>query len=470
MSKLLKIAAQRRLDVAASKQRVSESELLSQAASLQEEVGVAGDLSLHLRRHWRTTKRMAVAAEFKRASPSKGEIAVGVGAEEQALKYAAAGAVVVSVLTEPQWFQGSLEDMRDVRRALKGEEEGEERRVLVLRKDFIVDEYQLLEAAAFGADTVLLIVAILDNLQLRALLEKSRQLGMEPLVEVANEEEMHAALQVGAKVIGVNNRNLHTFKVDMNTTLRMVDVARNAGKIGEDLQANEVLIIGLSGIKTRADVVKYEQYGGVAGILVGETLMRAPDPKKMIGNLVGLEEEMQRTVRVKICGITRAEDAVVAAKAGADMIGIIFVQKSKRHATVEQAKAIVRAIRDFREMDAKVSIVPPSRGMDIGETKRKRDQSGWFGEWANSLESCCDGQARPLVVGVFMDQPVAEVNRIATEVGVDLIQLHGSETLAYEAECCLPVVRVIHIDADAKSISHTIKPIDVSLDAGTIQS
>ena len=129
------------------------------------------------------------------------------------LRYAHAGAVLLSVLTEPTWFKGSLADMLEARTAVEaaysdgdGAQGG---RPLILRKDFIVDEYQLVEAVAHGADTVLLIVAILPEPQLTSLLAASRALGMEPLVEVANEGEMRVALRVGAKVVGVNNRNLH---------------------------------------------------------------------------------------------------------------------------------------------------------------------------------------------------------------------------------------------------------------------
>ena len=507
MSKLLKIAAQRRLDVAEAKSITPASSLELKAAETRASLGPPVNLFTHIRSHWRTNNCMPVAAEFKRASPSKGDIAVDINAATQAVKYAEAGAVVVSVLTEPQWFKGSLEDMLEVRRALAQlDVDPKDRRTLVLRKDFIVDRYQVLEASAYGADTLLLIVAILDKKELRLLIDASRECGMEPLVEVANEEEMKTALEVGAKVIGVNNRDLHTFKVDMNTTLRVVDVARAANVVGkkagrsakemetisgmagggegvEGVEGDDVLIIALSGMKTRADVVKYERYGGVAGILVGEALMRSADPRAMIASLTG-QGDVRKAARVKICGMTRAEDALAAAKAGADMIGVIFVKKSKRHATVEQAKAIVQAVRSFREKDGRINLersmnkgmnTGTNEGMDIQGTeennegrskeegKRKREGCSWFGEWAGVIADACDGQGRPLVVGVFMDQPVEEVNRIAEETGVDMVQLHGSESLAYEAECALPVVRVVHVDADAKSSSHAVNTNDVSL-------
>ena len=187
------------------------------------------------------TSPIALAAEFKRASPSKGDIALDVDIATQITTYANAGAALVSVLTEPNWFKGSLQDMQQARSAVEAQflqatqathatdathastdpSPPHPQRVAVLRKDFIVDEYQLYEARAFGADTVLLIVAILDDRNLTSLLNTARALGMEPLVEVNSIEELHRALAATALVIGVNNRNLHTFQVDLGTTERV---------------------------------------------------------------------------------------------------------------------------------------------------------------------------------------------------------------------------------------------------------
>ncbi|TFY59081.1 hypothetical protein EVG20_g7921, partial [Dentipellis fragilis] len=162
----------------------------------------------------------ALMAEIKRASPSKGPIALTANAAQQALSYALAGASVISVLTEPTWFKGSLLDMRLARQAI----DSLPQRPAILRKDFVLDEYQIAEARLHGADTVLLIVAMLPLVRLQALYAYSLSLGMEPLVEVNNAREMEAALALGAKVIGVNNRNLHDFQVDMGTTSRLADM------------------------------------------------------------------------------------------------------------------------------------------------------------------------------------------------------------------------------------------------------
>jgi len=214
----------------------------------------------------------ALMAEIKRASASKGHIDITANAASQALKYAASGASVISVLTEPTWFKGSIDDMRNVRRALDSLGES---RPAVLRKDFIVDEYQILEARLAGADTILLIVAMLSVSQLEKLYAYSLSLGMEPLVEVNSAEEMQIAVELGAKVIGVNNRNLHSFAVDLNTTSSLVSLVPKG-----------TIICACSGISTRKDVEKYVAEG-VGAVLVGESLMRAKDTKAFIAELMG---------------------------------------------------------------------------------------------------------------------------------------------------------------------------------------
>lgn len=215
---------------------------------------------------------MAVIAEVKRASPSKGDIAPGMDAMAQALKYATGGAAGISVLTEPTWFKGTLEDMAGVRAAV--EAMGADRPA-ILRKDFIIDEYQVLEARAHGADSVLLIVAALDDATLARLMARSRELGMEPLVEVNNAEETQRALAAGAKVIGINNRDLRSFKVDLGTTDRLAEMVQG-----------DVLLAALSGISTRADVERFAA-AGAGAVLVGEALMVAADPATKIRELRG---------------------------------------------------------------------------------------------------------------------------------------------------------------------------------------
>ncbi len=261
---LEEIVTQRRVDVAAAKERVSLAELTRRLSTATATIAFSDRL--------RASAPIAVMAEIKRASPSKGDIALDVDAAAQAESYALAGAAAISVLTEPTWFKGTLDDLSAVRERLDDVSE----RPAVLRKEFIVDPYQIVEARVAGADALLLIVACLGDVELRALLAQTVDLGMEALVEVNSPDEMQRALEVGAAVIGVNNRNLHTFDVDLGTTERLA-----AG-----LPA-DILLAALSGITTRDDVERF-QSAGAAAVLVGEALMRADDPVAKIAELRGL--------------------------------------------------------------------------------------------------------------------------------------------------------------------------------------
>ncbi len=258
------IVAQRRIDIREAKERVPFAELQRQLADAPSLIDFPARL--------RADAPIAVIAEVKRASPSKGDIAPGIDAGQQALTYAEAGAGGISVLTEPKWFKGTLQDMRDARNLVDalGERPG------ILRKDFIVDEYQVMEARAWGADTVLLIVACLNDASLRGLMDFARELGMEPLVEVNNAAEMERALAAEATFIGINNRDLRDFSVDLGTTDRLASMAGSG-----------VLLAALSGISERADVERF-QAAGAGAVLVGESLMRAADPAAKIGELRGV--------------------------------------------------------------------------------------------------------------------------------------------------------------------------------------
>lgn len=228
---------------------------------------------------------VALLAEIKRASPSKGDIvdASSPSSPSIALSYALAGASVISVLTEPKWFKGSLDDMRAVRAAI----DCLPNRPAVLRKDFILDTYQIDEARVYGADTVLLIVAMLTDEKLKELYDYSLSRGMEPLVEVNNADELKRALHVSAKVIGVNNRNLHDFQVDMGTTTRIADVIKE--QHGHGKEGQDVILIALSGITGREDVVRYTSQG-VGAVLVGESLMRASNKGAFVRELLGIKQ------------------------------------------------------------------------------------------------------------------------------------------------------------------------------------
>lgn len=209
---------------------------------------------------------MSVIAEVKRWSPSRGALRPGLNVQEMAASYQEAGAAAISVLTEEDHFRGSLQDLV---RAV------EVTRLPVLRKDFIVDEYQLLEARGAGASAVLLILALLDGDRYRELARAARRLNLEVLAEVHGERELEQALTVEEAVIGINNRNLSTFQVDLNTTLRLKKA------LPEDR-----LVVSESGVRTRGDV-RHLEASGVDGVLVGERLVTSENPGETVRYLRG---------------------------------------------------------------------------------------------------------------------------------------------------------------------------------------
>ena len=197
-------------------------------------------------------------AEVKKASPSRGIIRSDFNPVAIAQTYAASSAAAISVLTEARYFQGSLNHLRDIRKALGN-------RLPLLRKDFLCDPYQVYESRAYGADSVLLIVAILTPEKLKELLGLSHELGMSCLAEVHNEAELEIAVKGGARIIGINNRDLTTFTVDLTITERL-----------RPLIPKDRTVVSESGIKDRSDMGKLKKWG-VDAVLIGESLMSAPN-------------------------------------------------------------------------------------------------------------------------------------------------------------------------------------------------
>lgn len=223
-----------------------------------------------------TKEQNIILSEFKRASPSKGVINIKANPVVQGLSYAKNGSSTISVLTEPHWFKGSIDDLRLIRRAI----DSVPNRPAILRKEFIFNKYQVLEARLNGADTVLLIVKMLSDSLLSELYNYSLELGMVPLVEINNAEELKTAIALSYAgndnskqeplVIGVNNRNLMNFSVDLNTTSSLIDDIKTNDRQGD------VLVLALSGITSTEDIVAYKKQG-VDGFLIGESLMRAEE-------------------------------------------------------------------------------------------------------------------------------------------------------------------------------------------------
>jgi indole-3-glycerol phosphate synthase len=245
---LNQILAETRRTVAQARQQIPLAALEDQAAVAPPPRGFAAALR-------RPT--ITCIAEIKRRSPSAGWIREGAEAPEIARIYEAAGAAALSVLTDGPFFGGSLQDLTAARAAV---------RLPVLRKDFIVDPYQIVEARAAGADAILLIVAALGDSDLAALLAEARRVGLDALVETHDASEIDRALAVGATVIGVNHRDLATFKMDMTLAARL-----------RPRVPSDCVVVAESGIRTGEDVRRMRS-AGVDAILVGENLMRAPDP------------------------------------------------------------------------------------------------------------------------------------------------------------------------------------------------
>lgn len=309
-----------------------------------------------------------IIAEFKRASPSLGPIRLDAKIEEVVRLYQSAGARALSILTEPNFFGGSLDDLRHARAITD---------LPILRKDFIVDERQIEEAAAAGADAILLIVAALSDGELQRFGEHADELGLDALVEVHTADEMRRAASSGAKLIGVNNRDLRSFKTSLETSERMAELAPPG-----------TLLVTESGITSRTDVERLARCG-YSGFLIGESLMRAADPAASIRSLRG--EPL-----IKICGVTNASDARLCAELGVQMIGLNFSPQSKRRISADNAREIVDAVRP--------------------------------------------GFPAVKFVGVFVDQELGFVREIARELRLDAVQLHGNESPEYAREVQVPFV------------------------------
>src|SRR5690242_8866965 len=269
-------------------------------------------------------------AEVKRASPSKGLLAERFDPVARARAYAAGGAAAISVLTEPDFFLGSLDDLRAVRAVVD---------VAVLRKDFLLDPYQVYEARAAGADAVLLICALLDDAALNELLALARSMGMEALVEAHNADEARRAVASGADVIGVNSRDLRSFAVDPDVVRRM-----------RPLVPADRLFVAESGIADTLGAAHARAFGADA-ILVGEALMRSESPEKLARGLSsapgGAMAQFFSVVSdpyVKICGLKTAEHARAVVELEADAFGLVFAP-SRRRVTPDHARMLVEAAR-----------------------------------------------------------------------------------------------------------------------------
>jgi indole-3-glycerol phosphate synthase len=257
---LEEIVAHTRFELAVRKERLPLAEIKKRAAGQSPSLSLSQALK---------GSAIGIIAEVKKASPSRGVIQHDFNPVRIARIYAGAGASAISVLTEAKYFLGSLAYLKDI-----GDDLGSNRPPL-LRKDFILDPYQVFESRANGADALLLIAAILTPSRLKELLDLSHELGMECLVEVHNEAEIEIGLSTGARIIGINNRDLQTFDVDIRTTGRL-----------RPLVPPGRLVVSESGIRSRVDMQKMKEWG-VSAVLIGEALVSAPDIGARMRELLG---------------------------------------------------------------------------------------------------------------------------------------------------------------------------------------
>ncbi|MEZ7562834.1 bifunctional indole-3-glycerol-phosphate synthase TrpC/phosphoribosylanthranilate isomerase TrpF [Veillonella atypica] len=309
--------------------------------------------------------------EVKKASPSKGIIAEHFPYLDIAKEYEMAGAAAISVLTEPDFFKGDKKYLQEIASTVK---------ISVLRKDFIIDEYQIYQAKVWGASAILLICACLDVPTLTKFRELADSLGLSSLVEAHDEQEVQMAIDCGARIIGVNNRNLKDFTVDVQNSVRL-----------RNLVQDDVIFVSESGLETPEDIqVLRDNNIGVA--LMGETFMRSPNKVEKLAYLYG---PTYYTPKVKMCGISKVETIPAVVEAKPDYMGLVFAP-SKRQVTVDQAKILVEELH-----------------------------RGYAKKYGSDTEH--DKNDTIKTVGVFVNETVDNLVTIANEANLDAVQLHGDE-------------------------------------------
>lgn len=313
--------------------------------------------------------------EVKKASPSKGIIAEHFPYLDIAKEYEVAGAAAISVLTEPDFFKGDKKYLQEIASTV---------RIPVLRKDFIIDEYQIYQAKVWGASAILLICACLDVPTLIKFRELADSLGLSSLVEAHDEHEVQMAIDCGARIIGVNNRNLKDFTVDVQNSVRL-----------RNLVQDDVIFVSESGLETPEDIqVLRDNNIGVA--LMGETFIRSPNKVEKLAYLYG---PTYYTPKVKMCGISKVETISAVVESKPDYMGLVFAP-SKRQVTVDQAKTLVEELHKQY-------------------TKR----------YNNGTEQSNNDEIK--TVGVFVNETLDNLVTIAKETNLDAVQLHGDEDEAF---------------------------------------
>ena len=334
--------------------------------------------------------------EVKKASPSKGIIAEHFPYLDIAKEYEVAGAAAISVLTEPDFFKGDKKYLQEIASTVK---------IPVLRKDFIIDEYQIYQAKVWGASAILLICACLDVSTLTKFRELADSLGLSSLVEAHDEHEVQMAIDCGARIIGVNNRNLKDFTVDVQNSVRL-----------RNLVEDDVIFVSESGLETPDDIqVLRDNNIGVA--LMGETFMRSPNKVEKLAYLYG---PTYYTPKVKMCGISKVDTIPAIVEAKPDYMGLVFAT-SKRQVTVEQAKTLVDELhKQYEKRYGEVTVPMNTDTAQDSQDSQDSQDNQEFVPGNSNFEKI-------KTVGVFVNETVENLLKIAEEVKLDVIQLHGDE-------------------------------------------
>ena len=363
-----KIVEATKIRVAQEKQVESPEAVKAAALALPSDTGFPFEAALR-------QQDFNFICEVKKASPSKGIIAEHFPYLDIAKEYEVAGAAAISVLTEPDFFKGDKKYLQEIASTVK---------IPVLRKDFIIDEYQIYQAKVWGASAILLICACLDVPTLTKFRELADSLGLSSLVEAHDEHEVQMAIDCGARIIGVNNRNLKDFTVDVQNSVRL-----------RNLVQDDVIFVSESGLETPEDIqVLRDNNIGVA--LMGETFMRSSNKVEKLAYLYG---PTYYTPKVKMCGISQIETIPAVVEAKPDYMGLVFAP-SKRQVTVAQAKTLVEELH--KEYAKKYS----------SNTEQDKD---------DTIKT----------VGVFVNETVDNLVTIANEANLDAVQLHGDEDEAF---------------------------------------
>ena len=369
-----KIIEATKIRVAQEKQIESPDSVKAAALALPSDTGFPFEAALR-------QQDFNFICEVKKASPSKGIIAEYFPYLEIAKEYEVAGAAAISVLTEPDFFKGDKKYLQEIASTVK---------IPVLRKDFIIDEYQIYQAKVWGASAILLICACLDVPTLTKFRELADSLGLSSLVEAHDEHEVQMAIDCGARIIGVNNRNLKDFTVDVQNSVRL-----------RNLVEDDVIFVSESGLETPEDIqVLRDNNIGVA--LMGEILMRSPNKIEKLAYLYG---STYYTPKVKMCGISKGETIPAIVDAKPDYMGLVFAP-SKRQVTVDQAKTLVEELHKQYA------------------NRYNRDAEQYSNQTLIHQEFI-------KTVGIFVNETLDNLVSIATEANLDVVQLHGDEDEAF---------------------------------------